>query len=298
MAITISKWNIAAVIIAALVILLDFYEFKGSFFFAPLIVVALLIAVSPVYIEWAAKIRMEKEIEEVFPDFVRNLVSAIRSGMPLAKSILHVSNVDYRALTPYVKKLATQVEWNIPVKRALMNFANATGSRVIKRTIFTVIEAETAGGNIEDVLESVTDSVVKIKKMRERRSASVHSSIIQNYVIFIVFLATMVVVQNLIMPYVSGIGAASISGEMLSTGTINTGTVKIDFSSAYTLINSLLEWAGTFKGIILMVSLIQGFFSGIILGKMAEGMYKAGIKHSVAMMLIAFVVIVGAQSFV
>ena len=40
----------------------------------------------------------------------------------------------------------------------------------------------------------------------------------------------------------------------------------------------------------LYLLLIQGFFTGLTIGKLAEGGIKAGIKHSFALMLISFIV--------
>ena len=112
-----------------------------------------------------------KEIEQKFPDFVRNLVSSIKSGMPMSVAIINASKKDYGALTPHVSKLANQVEWAIPIHKALGLFAKETNSTVIERSISTVIEAETSGGNIEDVLETITSSVMEIKQIKEERKA-------------------------------------------------------------------------------------------------------------------------------
>jgi len=43
---------------------------------------------------------------------VRYLVGAIKSGMPISKAIIHVSKTDFGDLSPYVKKLANQIEWS------------------------------------------------------------------------------------------------------------------------------------------------------------------------------------------
>jgi flagellar protein FlaJ len=37
------------------------------------------------------------------------------------------------------------------------------------------------------------------------------------------------------------------------------------------------------------LSLIQGFFGGLVAGKMGEGSISAGLKHSLVMMLLGFV---------
>jgi flagellar protein FlaJ len=42
------------------------------------------------------------------------------------------------------------------------------------------------------------------------------------------------------------------------------------------------------KRIFLHMTLIQGFFGGLVAGKMGEGSIGAGLKHSLVMMLLGF----------
>jgi flagellar protein FlaJ len=43
------------------------------------------------------------------------------------------------------------------------------------------------------------------------------------------------------------------------------------------------------KRIFLHLTLVQGFFSGLVAGKMGEGSVSAGLKHSLVMMLLGYV---------
>jgi len=45
------------------------------------------------------------------------------------------------------------------------------------------------------------------------------------------------------------------------------------------------------KRIFLHLTLVQGFFSGLVAGKMGEGSVSAGLKHSLVMMLLGYVVL-------
>ena len=45
----------------------------------------------------------------------------------------------------------------------------------------------------------------------------------------------------------------------------------------------------------LYLLLIQGLFSGLTIGKLAEGNIKSGVKHSFALMLISFLISTGAN---
>lgn len=45
----------------------------------------------------------------------------------------------------------------------------------------------------------------------------------------------------------------------------------------------------------LYLLLLQGFFSGLTIGKLSEGNIKPGIKHSFILMIMAFVISAGAN---
>lgn len=296
------KRHIIAIIFGVAFFVIDFIFFLKTAWFIPLIVIAVSIAWSQFWIDFFVNSRKQKELEGMFPEFVRNLVGAVKSGMPVGKAIVYVSRTDYGALTPHVVKLANQVEWAIPVHKALLNFANETKNGVIKRSIATVIEAEMSGGNIEDVLETVTTSVIEIKKIKLARKAGIHSQLVQSYIIFIVFLGVMIVIQNLLIPYIADIESKNIEGVteggMALTSAALGGAIRavqIDYSSLGAFIGTIGAWLTSIRGVFLMLALIQACFAGLVLGKLAEGDLRSGAKHSLILMTIAFFVITLAQ---
>lgn len=303
MHLVIEKRHIISMVFGTAFLALDFIFFMRTTWFIPLIVIALSIGWSQFWIDYFVFTKKQKEIESMFPEFVRNLVGAIKSGMPVSKAIIYVSHTDYGALTPYVIKLANQVEWAIPVHKALLNFANETNNGVIKRSIATVIEAEVSGGNMEDVLETVTSSVIEIKKIKLARKTSIHSQLVQSYIIFIVFLGVMVVIQNLLIPYIADIESKNIEGVSEGGGmTLSSASlggvlspVQIDYSSLGAFIGTLGAWLTSIRGVFLMLSQIQALFAGLVLGKLSEGDIKSGVKHSLILMTVAFFVISLAQ---
>lgn len=294
------KRHIAAIVLGAALLAIDLFFFFNSFWFIPLIVISVSIGWSQYWIDFFVELQRQKNLEARFPDFVRYLVGAIKSGMPISKAIAHVSKTNFGDLTPYVKKLANQVEWAIPIHKSLLIFAHDTKNPVIKRAIATVIEAEQAGGNIEDVLETVTESVINIKKIKDRRKAGIHGQVIQSYVIFIVFLVVMIIVQNLVVPYVSSlstpVSSAATEGIINPLGGI-IEKIAIDYTSFSGFIGTMGQWFLSLRGVFLMISLIQGFFTGMVIGKLAEGEIFPGLKHSLILMTIAFLVVSVSQAF-
>ena len=44
--------------------------------------------------------------------------------------------------------------------------------------------------------------------------------------------------------------------------------------------------------------LVQGFFAGLVIGKLSEGNIKAGLKHSFILVVLAILISTGARAFV
>src|SRR3989338_82377 len=213
--------HIIGLALGILILFLDFYYFIGKPVFMSIIVIGVTVIWLNFWIDFIVRKRDEREYEARFVEFVRNLVGAVKSGMPISKAIIHISDTDYGSLSPFVKKLAAKMEWSIPVHKAMMSFANETNNKVIKRAVATVIEAEQSGGNIEDVLEEITSSLIEIKKIKEKRTASIHSQVVQSYIIFFVFLGIMIIIQNILIPYLSGIQTQTtqiVPAEQISAG--------------------------------------------------------------------------------
>ena len=285
------------IVIAFIVLLIGIFFFRDTNFFVPVVVISISIAWGQAWLDFFSENKRQHDIETRFLDFVRNLTGAIKSGMPVSRAIMHVAKINYGALTPYVQKLGYQVEWSIPVHRALLFFSNSSRSDIIKRSIATVIEAEQSGGNIEDVLESITTSLIEIKKIKEERRASIHSQTVQSYIIFFIFIGVILVLQNMFVPYVMGdenlfsinSGNSAIPG--LTSGSSSSSlvtSVNIKFDNLRNFIITLSMWFVSLRGIFVMQTMIQGFFAGVIIGKMSEGDIVSGLKHSLILMTISF----------
>ena len=200
------------------ILLLNFLYFfgensigKGRWFLA-MIILAISVSWSQFWIDFFQEQKRQKEIEEKFLEFVRSLVGTVRSGISVPQALRQTADRNYGALTKYTKKLACQLEWGIPVHDALLVFSNDTGNSIIKRSISIVLEAEKSGGDIENVLESVTNSVMNVKKMKSERRAGTYSQIIQGYIVFFVFIGVMLLLQLKLFPTLMGLSGTMQSG--------------------------------------------------------------------------------------
>lgn len=261
------------IIISLVILALDFYYFFDTRYFYAVVILALTIGWIQFWIDFLTENKRQKEIELQFLEFIRNLSESVKSGISIPRSIIHVSTKQYGPLTPYIKKLANQIEWGIPTRRALITFSLDTNNKIIKRAVSIIIEAEQSGGDIRDILTSVVESVVSVKKMREERRSSVFSQTIQGYIVFYIFIAIMLVLQLWLFPKLGGLSGnlqSSLSGIGGLAGS-----------------NSSLDLDRTFFSLIM----IQGFFAGIMIGKFSEGTLKNGLIHSLILVTTSALII-------
>jgi len=266
-----------SIVIGLMIIILDIYFLMTTRLFLPIIIISLIIMSLHFWIDFFSEAKRQKEIEVMFLNFIRNLTESIKSGISIPNSIRNVARKDYAELNPYVTKLANQIEWGIPTRKALQTFANDTNNKVIKRSISIIVEAEQSGGDITDILSSVVSSVVNIKKMREERKAMIHSQVVQGYIIYFVFIGIMLALDLWLFPQL--------------TSTTSTSALKAGIGGIAGLPS--LGGSGTFDmgPIFFVLIMIQGFFAGIMIGKFSEGTIKNGLLHSLVMMVLAALIV-------
>ncbi|RLI96515.1 MAG: hypothetical protein DRO99_04320 [Candidatus Aenigmatarchaeota archaeon] len=266
-------YEIISVIVGISILLLNFLFIAEAIpFLAPLInVLGGLIAVVPPSWVFYSRYKRNKQIEQQFVVFIRDLTDSINSGMTLPTALEHCSNKDYLALSPFIDDMVAQVQWGVPFKKALRSFARKTKSVPIKRAVTTIIETYKVGGKISDTLNAVGESLLEIGKIKEERTASVHSQIITSYLIYFVFIFILVILQTFLIPALSEV-----------PGSEATATTSSSVISTSAFINFII---------------VQGFFAGLVTGKMAEGSVVAGFKHSILLITTGYTLFSFASQF-
>ena len=257
----------AAIIAANLLFVAESYPIL----FPVINVIGGLIATAPPILIFYSGYKTRREVEQQFIVFIRDLADSINSGMTLPLALTHCSKNDYMALNPYVKSMAAQVDWGIPFKRALETFAKKIGSISVSRAVFTLIETYKVGGKISDTLEAINRSLVTVEKLKRERSSSVHSQVVTSYMIFFVFIFILVILQSFLIPSLT---QRSTSSAALS---ITQGPQQLPTAQDYSQIFTIFI-------------VMQGFFAGLATGKMAEGSLASGLKHSVILIVVGYLI--------
>lgn len=261
-------------IILGLIIMGSSFIFYGKAFFLFILGIGFLILVAPIVVSTVRETTIASEKEEMFLEFARNLVESVKTGTPVSKSILNVKNRPYGALSGHVKKLANQISIGIPLNQALTTFSKDVGNKTIARALTLIGQAERAGGDIGMILESVANAVNTSDVLKKERQAKISTLVVQGYIIFIVFIVIILVLQFKIIPMISGM--SGIGGALGGGGGQEISPEEISNAFMYLL-------------------LIQGLFSGLTIGKLSQNSIKSGIKHSFALIVMAFLSSTGAN---
>ncbi len=263
--------GLVIVLVSILFFLLDVFSLQLLWF---LIVLGIVIIAIPFVVGVVIEGGRRKDIEVRFLEFVRDLVENVKSGIPISKGIVQLRQRDYGVLSFHVEKLANQISMGIPLTTALRSFARDADNSVINRSVNLISEAERAGGDIETILESVAASVNQIDDLKKERKSAVYNLVVQGYVIFIVFIVIMLVLQFMILPWTADI--AQVEGTSLNVHPVS----EAQFATP-----------------LLILLLVQSLFTGLVIGKIAEGSVRYGIKHSFILVVLALLISTGAGVF-
>ena len=212
------------------------------------------------------------KLESEFPAMMRDISLSVKSGMTPNGAVSIAARGQYGALTPAIKQIDNMISWGVSFEDALLHFAKKYPTPLIRRTIFTLIEASKMGGQLGEILEGVATDAEEIKTLERRRSSETKPYLAVCYVSYFVFLTVILIMSYIFLPMMKE-AAEVATGEALPSGMGHFAVSEEDLA----LYNMLFFHA----------LVIQGFFAGIVTGKIGEGKAVAGLKHSVLFMVVA-----------
>ena len=208
------------------------------------------------------------KIDDIFPDFVRDLAESRRAGMTFTKAILMAAKSNYGLLTPHIKKMARQISWGTSVHEAMDEFAKRIGTPLVKRIISLINEATRSGGSVTDVLMAAANDAREYQFLRKERRASISSYVIVVYVSSLVFLLITLIIIKQFLPMLSGEAMTGLSSVV--TGTSATPQMQ------------------EIKLLYFYAVIIQSIGSGIVAGVFEDGHFESGVKHAFILSIITW----------
>ena len=237
--------------IFVIIILIFLFYFIFNFNILNSIVTGIIVGIFPYLIYQTIINNIEKEKEEQFIRFSIDLIGLLKSGLSLPIALKQLEKNDYGRINELVKNLSSRIDWGVSIEDSFTEFAEESNNRMIKRTIQSLIDIYKEGGNLEQGLEAIINSIMEIRKIKEDKKAEIHENIIHSYLVFAFFLGIVFTFQIFLLPFLQ----ISLPGQV--------SNVNFNF------INNLMYY----------MSIIQAVFAGLSMGKMYDDSYKAGAKY-------------------
>jgi flagellar protein FlaJ len=238
-------------------------------------VLAFLAVLAPFGLVRTKKLSRINQIEKRLPDFLRDVAEAGRFGMTLPDSIIVASKGRYGPLTDEIKRMASQLEWGVPVSQALKLFRDRIDTPLTRRVVSIIIKANEAGGNVADVLTMVAHDTKEAQFSEEQRRISMSTYLAVIYISFGVFLVTIYIMAATFLPEMitAGQGLSQAGGAASSAGStaIAVQYIPIIFLAFYVAV------------------IVHAVGDGIMAGVIDSGKLEVGMMHATFMLMAGFI---------
>lgn len=238
--------------------------FSDALFFQTLVILNLLVAFTPVILVNYLEYRRIKAIELYLPDYLRDVSESVKSGMTLETAVEAAAKGHYGPLSEEMMLTAAQISWGIPFEETMRRFAERVNSKMVRQAVLITIESYKSGGDIADILETISADIRLLKEVEEKRKSDLQVYVISTYFIFMLFLAIIVILSKSFLPATPQLNMLAM---ILGGQTSNVSEEE-------------------YKNYFFHLTLIEAFFAGLVSGQMGEGSIIAGFKHSFVMIVI------------
>jgi len=221
----------------------------------------LLVVMTPIAVIQHLEQKRRKAVDERLPDLFRMLVQAQEAGMSLPQALDEASKQKFGVLSHELEKISTKMSWGASFEDAVSAFAKRVPTLLVERTVPMITEASRAGGRVERIFEPMSKFLQTTLMLEKERRTRTKPYIAIIYIGLFVFIFTIILLFKTFFTSAEGV-------PLLATNP----------ASPETMLHLFLH-----------MTLIQGFFSGLVAGKMGEGSVTSGLKHSVVMITAGYV---------
>ncbi|MDY6776893.1 MAG: type II secretion system F family protein [Candidatus Nanohaloarchaea archaeon] len=242
--------------------------------------------------------RKYEDMEKNLPLFLRNISEGVKGGMSLPQAFQNATQTDYGRLNEEVDRAAHQLSWGVPFPEVMRRMSRRMGgSGLIRRSIAIILQAYESGGDIAQTLDSIAANASRIKEAEEKRKSVLMQQVYIIYAIHLLFLGIIIALYVLLGKFLLTIGGSSASG--LGFGEVENFCRTGIAGPICTLCPAFGMGSATsticyYKSLFLLMVVIEGVFNGLVIGEVTKGKVASGIKHSLAMSVVGFVVYIAA----
>jgi flagellar protein FlaJ len=221
-----------------------------------MIVIGFTIAVTPPGIASILHSQWKNKIEKSLPEFLRDLATSSRTGMPLQVALEHASKRMYGPLTTELKTMVAHMSWGMNFNDALMELSKRTDLPIVKKSSVLILEAGRHGGDLSEIFDSTAKYVENVNNWTAKRRMQTLPYVAIFYFSVFIFLFIIIIISNMIFLPISQMSQSGIA-----------------------LIQPILAPLEA-RRIFMHTALLESLFGGLLAGKINEDSFLGGLKHA------------------
>lgn len=233
------------------------------------IFLAVLLIIGPIGIYNYIQIKKKKEIQERLPEFLAEIGDSLSTGMTIFEAIKVAEKGHYGELEPKIKKMKTQLSWNVLIKDVFNEFAAKMKSAIIQRIVITINRGVMMGGSTPKVFKAAAREVNQINQLEDQRKKNMSIYTIVILLCFFVFLAIILILDKTIFTSFLDLQANQVYqfGNVLATDSID--PMKLQY-------------------VLYSFVFVQSIGAGVLAGFMMDGKLSSGVRYSCVLGLVSF----------
>lgn len=235
------------------------------------IFLAVLLIIGPIGIYNYAQIKKKKQIQRRLPEFLVEIGDSLSTGMTIFEAIKVAEKGHYGKLEPEIKKMKTQLSWNVSIKNVFNDFATKMKSAIVNRIVVTINKGIIMGGSTPKIFKAAAREVDQINQLEEQRKQNMSIYTIVIMLCFFVFLAIILILNKTVF---SSFLDLQVNNQLTQAGNI--------FATIDTVDPMQLKY------VLFSFVFVQGIGTGAISGFMTDGKLSSGVRYSCILGLISF----------
>jgi len=231
---------------------------------------AILLLIGPIGVYNYLETQKKKQMQDRLPNFLIELSDSLSTGATVFDSIKAASKSHYGRLSYEIKKMRSQLSWDIAVEEILIDFADRMKSAIVHRIVISLNKGLLMGGNTPKIFRAAAIEVNQVNRLENQRKAGMEVYTIVILVCFFVFLS-IIIIMNLTI--------------FKSFFDLQEETIGRMGGSVFHIIDKIeLEYS------LYSFVFVQSIGAGILSGFMMDGKISTGIRYSCILGIISFII--------
>ncbi|MDP2666428.1 MAG: type II secretion system F family protein [Candidatus Diapherotrites archaeon] len=225
------------------------------------------------------------QVEKILPDALQLIASNIKSGLTTERALLVSARPEFGPLETELKRVSTRILSGMPVEKAILEIPRHIKSTLVERTVWLLARGISSGGEIADLLLQLSRNLRTQLALQSEARAS-----ISIYLILIFFSAAF---GGPALYAVSSFIVQVMASQISSTPQVDPG-VLAQAGSRFSGLSGFISGQGEIvdpQFIVLFAQImlfVGGIFASLILGAIATGREKDGVKYIPVVLLFSF----------